>query len=204
MKPGFLFFLSSAFMTFTSTLSMACTPYSDLEYQVQANGATGTLIKNQVCEKNTYSISSQLNVKKGFFSKAINQSAKGYYPAHGHIMTESYISSNSNTTFPKGDMDPLSLVLYLSDSLERNTPFSPISLFYNNQSILMSCSINNQKASLLVSENNTLPATEIICSNTEATILLNYTFSQDGLFTLLSTNIEENGKNIFSTLIHQK
>ncbi|MCD8542269.1 MAG: hypothetical protein LRY69_02190 [Gammaproteobacteria bacterium] len=46
-----------------------CVPYTNSTYSVHAHGATGTLVKTQTCDENTYTITSIIDVKKGFFQR---------------------------------------------------------------------------------------------------------------------------------------
>ena len=100
------------------------------------------------------------------------------------------------------ELDTLSLVLFLSSTLNSNTPTFPVvPLFYNGNHISVQCSITNLKATVTLDGGKTIPATAITCATADNAIALNYSFSQDALHMMLAANAIENGTTTMSALI---
>jgi hypothetical protein len=200
-----LVFLSLVFLFVIPTLSIAdpCVPYSNIAYAIQANGASGTLTKNQGCDNGVYSISSQINVSRGFFSKQITQAANGAFASPNLITAQNFTSSNNDAAFITGDMDPLSLVLYLSSSLSASiTTFPAMPLFYNGNTISVQCAVSNANASVTTGAGIVVTATEVTCATADNATLFNYSFSQTAPFTMLAATSIENGTQILSAVIN--
>ena len=193
-----------------SMATTTCVPYADVIYLLQAKGgASGTLTKSQTCIVNSgsYSINSQINVKKGFFPKQITQTASGTYASPNAITAKTFtMSENSQASLPAGDLDVLSLVLYLSSSLGANiTKFPVIPLFYNDQTISVQCSVAEANATVTTSSGNSIPVTNVVCttSGQSNAIRLTYSFSQDTTHQMLAASAVENGTTTMSAIINQ-
>ena len=182
-------------------MTATCVPYSNVIYSLQANGANGTLTKSQTCtgdsNNGSYAINSQINVKKGFFSKQINQAATGTYASPNTITAQSFINSNNNAPLPPSNLDTLSLVLYLSSSLSANmTTFLALPIFYNGNTITVQCAMSTGSSTAV-------PATQITCPTADNATVLSYSFSQDASPQMLTAPAVENGTTTMSAAINQ-
>lgn len=199
--------LYAALFAFSPVISMAspCTAYNE-NYSLTANGATGTLAKVQVINGNHYSITSTINVSKFFMSKTIVQTAIGTCDANGNIVAQSFSNNNNNagpTTLGNNEFDTLSLVLFLSSTLNSNTPTFPvIPLLYNGNQISVQCAVTNANATVTSNGGQTIPATNITCATADNAIALNYSFSQDSSHMMLTANAIENGTTTMSAVIN--
>ncbi len=179
-------------------IAATCVPYNNVIYALQANGANGTLTKTQTCSgdnnSGNYSITSQINVSKGFFSKEINQTATGTYASPNTIVAQNFTNSNNSASLPTGNLDTLSLALYLSSSLSANiTTFPALPVFYNSNTITVQCAIIPSASS----------TAQISCPTADNSQVLNYSFSPDSSYLMLSANAVENGVTTMSAAINQ-
>ena len=190
-------------------IAATCAPYKNVIYSFQANGANGTLTKSQTCTEDSnsgsYSITSQINVSKGFFSKEINQTATGTYASPNTIVAQNFTNSNNSASLPTGDLDTLSLVFYLSSSLSANiTTFPATLVFYNGNTITVQCAVTNANITVTTGTGAVIPATQISCPTADNSIILTYSFSQDLLAIMLAATSTENGTETLSAIINNE
>jgi len=169
---------------------------------VHAQGAAGTLTKSQTCDQNIYTITSTINVKKGFFSKTVTQTATGTYSDTRTILAQTFTSSEDNYSFPKGSIDPLSLVLYLTASIDiDNATFSVSPLFYKGKTNAIQCVTSNATSEVTSSSGIKLIATTVRCATPDNQLILTYQFSKTHPSTMLAVSFEENGEETLSAHI---
>lgn len=202
MKKFILSASMSVLLIPSISLSMPCVPYNNVIYTIQANGANGTLKKSQSCDKD-YLIDSVINASKGWFSKTISQQALGTYAPANIIIPSNYTASNNQTKLTANQLDPLSLVLYLSASLSASmTNFPSINLLYNGNSISVQCSMNKTNISIVTGAGENISATQVTCSTANNSVVLDYSFSQDTAAMMLAASAMENGSQTFSAVIN--
>ncbi len=207
MKKLSLFCLSLFAFLPVISLASPCAPYNE-NYTLNANGATGTLAKVQVIQGNNYSITSTINVSKFFVSKTIVQTATGTCDANGNIIAQNFSNNKgdnntSSASLGNNELDTLSLVLFLSSTLNSNTPTFPVvPLLYKGNTISVQCAITNTNATVTLNNSKTIPATNITCATTDQSIVLDYLFSQDVVHMMLAAKIIENGTTTLSAVIN--
>ena len=208
MKKLALFGWSLLMLTPMMGIAATCAPYNDVVYALQANGASGTLTKTQTCNGDNnngqYSITSDIKVSKAFFSKEIKQASTGTYASPNTITAQTFINSNtSNSALPANDLDTLSLVLYLSSSLSSNSSFSSsIPLYYDNNTVMVKCSVTSANATVTTGAGAVVPATQVTCATDDNSVVLEYSFSQDAAAILLAATSTENGTQVLATTIN--
>lgn len=179
--------------------SVACVPYTNATYSVEAHAAAGTLTKSQTCDQNIYTITSTINLKKGFFSKTITQTATGTYTDTRTISAQTFTSSEDNYSLPKGSIDPLSLVLYLTASIDAGSDtFSVPPLFYNGKTIAIQCITSNATSEVMSSSGATIIATTVTCATPDKELVLTYQISKKHPSTMLTVSFKENGQETLS------
>jgi len=191
--------LSLPFFIVMPALSVAapCVPYDNVVYSLQADGATGTLTKSQACtgdaNSGAYAITSQIDVKKAIFSRQVTQNATGTYTSPNTIGAQSFTTtSDKDASLPSGTLDTLSLVLYLSDTLDAKTPsFMPIPLFYNGKTISVQCAIKDLNTTITSNSGQNITVTNITCAAVDNSTVLNYSFGRDRLHMLLAATVIE-------------
>lgn len=187
-------------------MAASCLPYN-VNYALQANGASGTLVKSQIISGNQYSITSTINVSKFFVTKTIVQTATGTCDAQGNIVAQQLIVNKDNAvqTVPlnEGVFDSLSLVASLSNGLRSGlTSFSPFKLWYSGNVVSILCQVIDLHASVSPGNGQSIPATNVICASPDKTLVLGYSFSQDSQGMMLSATSTENGTQNLTAIIN--
>lgn len=191
-------------------MAAVCTSYGhdSASYALETPKANGTLTKMQICtgdgDSGTYVITSEIDVSKFGVSRTIKQIAAGTYAAPNTIVAQTFkTSADKDDSFISGDLDTLSLVLYLSSSLSANLTTFPVTpLFYNDQTILVQCSVTDANATVPSSAGKSLPATTLVCATKDNAVVLTYSFGQDSLHTMLAAHAVEKGETTMSAVIN--
>lgn len=191
-------------------MAAVCTSYGHevASYALETPKANGTLTKTQICtgngDKGTYVITSEIDVSKFGVSRTIKQIAAGTYAAPNTIVAQTFqTSADKDAALISGDLDTLSLVLYLSSSLSAGiTTFPVVPLFYNDQTVLVQCSVTDANTTVPSSAGKSLPATTLVCATKDNAVVLTYSFSQDPLHIMLAANAVEKGETTMSAVIN--
>lgn len=194
MKKTFLACISLFALWPLNSMASVFDPYT-LNYTLNVNGASGTLTKTQLINGNNYNITSSMTVSKLWITKTIVQQVSGTFDAYGNISPQNYSVNNNGTmtnfSLQQNQLDPLSLVLWLSDELAQGmTTFPAQSVLYNQNNIIVSCALVNQAE--LVSN--------ISCPSSDNSVTLNYLFDQNQ--TLVAVAINENGSPTLSASLN--
>lgn len=190
------FLLCVSFLALWPLNSMASVFISyTLNYGLNANGANGTLTKTQIINGNNYNITSSMTVSKLWITKTIVQQVSGTFDTHGNISPQNYSVNNNGTitnfSLQQNQLDPLSLVLWLSYGLSQGmTTFPAQSVLYNQNNIIVSCALVNQAE--LVSH--------ISCPSSDNSVTLNYSFDQNQR--MVAVAIYENGSQTLSATLN--
>lgn len=168
-------------------------------YTLNAKGASGTLKKTQTITGNTYNITSSMTLEKFFISKNIVQQALGSFDKNGNLIPQSYsVNNNGALTYfslQSNQFDPLDLVLWITNGLSNGvTIFSSQNVLYGQANPSVVCAVTSSAS----------PATHVSCPSSDGSLTLNYSFSQDGTYTMLAVNIIENGTQTLSATINNE
>ncbi|MCD8525562.1 MAG: hypothetical protein LRY67_07620 [Gammaproteobacteria bacterium] len=99
-------------------------------------------------------------------------------------------------------MDPLSLVLYLTASIDSDShAFSVPPLFYNGKTTAIQCMISNGASQVISSSGSTLAATTVTCATPDNSLVLTYQLSKTHPSIMLSASFQENGEETLSANI---
>lgn len=184
-------------------------PYNN-NYALTIDGHTGILTRTQAlqADNNSYNIRAVAVVTAFFSTHTVNQFAQGRYDNLA-ITPLSYATDQGGnglqtTKLLNNTIDTVSLPLILACGLNAGTSSSifsaPILVLYKKNTVATTCSITNSAASVIV-DSTAVAATEVTCATADDAVVLNYFFSQDDSYTLLSATDTEQGSLVFSTIL---